>query len=187
MVQLQLQSLMETLNSTEPHYIRCVKPNNLLKPAIFENVNIMQQLRCGVSILLCISFISFFRRWFMQKYIHNYLKSLPLLLLFITLAPIGCFGGNQNQLCWLPYPPSFLWIYKQIWPPCPRGHGSKVSILFVYLLCLGGKVWLWVLKYFVPNLGMVLISSFSPVGSCDEKTGCQKILEKMGLKGYQVT
>ncbi|PIA36510.1 hypothetical protein AQUCO_03400422v1 [Aquilegia coerulea] len=44
---LQLQSLMETLNSTEPHYIRCVKPNNLLKPAIFENVNIMHQLRCG--------------------------------------------------------------------------------------------------------------------------------------------
>ncbi|KAL8546708.1 hypothetical protein ACS0TY_006437 [Phlomoides rotata] len=46
---LQLQQLMETPNSTEPHYIRCVKPNNLLKPAIFENVNIMQQLRCGVS------------------------------------------------------------------------------------------------------------------------------------------
>ncbi|KAJ3695455.1 hypothetical protein LUZ60_000832 [Juncus effusus] len=44
---LQLTSLMETLNSTEPHYIRCVKPNNVLKPAIFENVNVMQQLRCG--------------------------------------------------------------------------------------------------------------------------------------------
>ncbi|GFP99593.1 myosin-11 [Phtheirospermum japonicum] len=44
---LQLQQLMETLNSTEPHYIRCVKPNNLLEPAIFENVNAMQQLRCG--------------------------------------------------------------------------------------------------------------------------------------------
>ncbi|KAL5223712.1 hypothetical protein ABZP36_010351 [Zizania latifolia] len=43
----QLQALMETLNSTEPHYIRCVKPNNVLKPAIFENVNVMQQLRCG--------------------------------------------------------------------------------------------------------------------------------------------
>ncbi|XP_057445257.1 myosin-6-like isoform X2 [Lotus japonicus] len=44
---LQLQSLLETLSATEPHYIRCVKPNNLLKPGIFENNNILQQLRCG--------------------------------------------------------------------------------------------------------------------------------------------
>lgn len=43
----QLQALLETLSSTEPHYIRCVKPNNLLKPAIFENINVLQQLRCG--------------------------------------------------------------------------------------------------------------------------------------------
>ncbi|PWA43478.1 IQ motif, EF-hand binding site [Artemisia annua] len=44
---LQLQQLMETLNATEPHYVRCVKPNNKLKHSIFENVNILQQLRCG--------------------------------------------------------------------------------------------------------------------------------------------
>ncbi|XVF86852.1 hypothetical protein PTKIN_Ptkin18bG0075400 [Pterospermum kingtungense] len=44
---LQLQSLMETLSVTEPHYIRCVKPNNVLKPTIFENSNVIQQLRCG--------------------------------------------------------------------------------------------------------------------------------------------
>ncbi|XP_042054026.1 myosin-11-like [Salvia splendens] len=44
---LQLQQLMETLSATEPHYVRCVKPNNLLKPAVFENQNILQQLRCG--------------------------------------------------------------------------------------------------------------------------------------------
>ncbi|AES81671.2 putative myosin ATPase [Medicago truncatula] len=43
----QLQSLLETLSSTEPHYIRCVKPNNLLKPAIFDNKNVLLQLRCG--------------------------------------------------------------------------------------------------------------------------------------------
>ncbi|WRX08322.1 IQ motif [Theobroma cacao] len=43
----QLQALLETLSATEPHYMRCVKPNNLLKPAIFENKNILQQLRCG--------------------------------------------------------------------------------------------------------------------------------------------
>ncbi|GFZ13480.1 myosin family protein with Dil domain-containing protein [Actinidia rufa] len=43
----QLQALLETLSTTEPHYIRCVKPNNLLKPSIFENNNVLQQLRCG--------------------------------------------------------------------------------------------------------------------------------------------
>ncbi|KAL7251326.1 hypothetical protein ACSBR1_013207 [Camellia fascicularis] len=43
----QLQALLETLGATEPHYIRCVKPNNLLKPSIFENYNVLQQLRCG--------------------------------------------------------------------------------------------------------------------------------------------
>ncbi|KAG0457447.1 hypothetical protein HPP92_022604 [Vanilla planifolia] len=43
----QLQALLEILSATEPHYIRCVKPNNLLKPAIFENNNVLQQLRCG--------------------------------------------------------------------------------------------------------------------------------------------
>ncbi|WMV10960.1 hypothetical protein MTR67_004345 [Solanum verrucosum] len=43
----QLQSLMETLSTTEPHYIRCVKPNTVLKPGIFENMNVLNQLRCG--------------------------------------------------------------------------------------------------------------------------------------------
>ncbi|XP_057807584.1 myosin-12 isoform X2 [Salvia miltiorrhiza] len=43
----QLQSLMETLSTTEPHYIRCVKPNTVLKPGIFENYNVLNQLRCG--------------------------------------------------------------------------------------------------------------------------------------------
>ena len=47
--QLQLQQLMDTLNLTEPHYIRCVKPNSLLKPFIFEHMNVIQQLRSGVS------------------------------------------------------------------------------------------------------------------------------------------
>ncbi|KAL5559547.1 hypothetical protein UlMin_035758 [Ulmus minor] len=43
----QLQALMETLNSTEPHYVRCVKPNSLNQPQKFENLSILHQLRCG--------------------------------------------------------------------------------------------------------------------------------------------
>ncbi|KOM48843.1 hypothetical protein LR48_Vigan07g254700 [Vigna angularis] len=38
---------METLNSTEPHYIRCVKPNSLNRPQQFENASVIHQLRCG--------------------------------------------------------------------------------------------------------------------------------------------
>ncbi|KAL1315385.1 hypothetical protein HN51_042153 [Arachis hypogaea] len=43
----QLQALMETLKSTEPHYIRCVKPNSLNRPQKFENSSVIHQLRCG--------------------------------------------------------------------------------------------------------------------------------------------
>ncbi|OAY85788.1 Myosin-15 [Ananas comosus] len=43
----QLQALMETLSSTEPHYIRCVKPNSLNRPQKFENQSVLHQLRCG--------------------------------------------------------------------------------------------------------------------------------------------
>lgn len=43
----QLQALMETLNLTQPHYIRCVKPNSLNLPHKFENQSILHQLRCG--------------------------------------------------------------------------------------------------------------------------------------------
>eukprot|EP00268_Persea_americana_P060201 TRINITY_DN7465_c0_g1_i4.p1 TRINITY_DN7465_c0_g1~~TRINITY_DN7465_c0_g1_i4.p1 ORF type:complete len:1579 (-),score=282.61 TRINITY_DN7465_c0_g1_i4:597-5333(-) len=43
----QLQALMETLSSTEPHYIRCVKPNSLNRPQIYENKSVLHQLRCG--------------------------------------------------------------------------------------------------------------------------------------------
>lgn len=40
---------MDTLNSTQPHYIRCVKPNNTLEPGVFDGTSVMQQLRSGVS------------------------------------------------------------------------------------------------------------------------------------------
>ncbi|EOA15895.1 hypothetical protein CARUB_v10003985mg [Capsella rubella] len=43
----QLQALMETLSKTEPHYVRCVKPNSLNKPQKFESLSVLHQLRCG--------------------------------------------------------------------------------------------------------------------------------------------
>ncbi|KAK7277807.1 hypothetical protein RJT34_22824 [Clitoria ternatea] len=102
---LQLQQLMETLNSTEPHYIRCVKPNNLLKPAIFENANIMQQLRCG-----------------------GVLEAIR----------ISCAGY-----------------------PTRRAFFE-----------------------FINRFGLLAPEVME--ANCDEKNACQKILENMGLKGYQI-
>jgi myosin-5 len=43
----QLAELMAALDQTEPHYVRCIKPNNLNKPNIFEATNVLHQLRCG--------------------------------------------------------------------------------------------------------------------------------------------
>ncbi|KAJ8485783.1 hypothetical protein OPV22_018268 [Ensete ventricosum] len=77
----QLQALMETLNSTEPHYIRCVKPNNLLKPAIFENVNVMQQLRCGgVLEAIRISCAGYPTRRIFYEFLHRFSVLAPEVL-----------------------------------------------------------------------------------------------------------
>lgn len=41
---IQLESLMVTLNDTEPRYIRCIKPNSVKKPGIFESQLTNEQL-----------------------------------------------------------------------------------------------------------------------------------------------
>ncbi len=42
---LQLHDLMQTLRSTEPHYIKCVKPNSVKAPGGFSPHLVLQQLR----------------------------------------------------------------------------------------------------------------------------------------------
>jgi hypothetical protein len=41
---IQLEALMATLNKTQPHYIRCIKPNQVKKPDIFDSVTSNEQL-----------------------------------------------------------------------------------------------------------------------------------------------
>ncbi|XP_021303107.1 myosin-17 isoform X4 [Sorghum bicolor] len=83
----QLQELMETLSSTEPHYIRCIKPNNQLKPTTFENINVLQQLRCsGVLEAIRISCAGYPTR----KIFHDFLCR------FCILAP-EVFTERNNE------------------------------------------------------------------------------------------
>merc|ERR1711981_631554 len=43
----QLTALMETLHATEPHFIRCIVPNNHKQPGMVEPPLIMHQLTCN--------------------------------------------------------------------------------------------------------------------------------------------
>ncbi|EMS55825.1 Myosin-J heavy chain [Triticum urartu] len=77
----QLHELMETLSSTEPHYIRCVKPNNLLKPATFDNINVLQQLRCsGVLEAIRISCAGYPTRKLFRDFLQRFCIIAPEIL-----------------------------------------------------------------------------------------------------------
>mmetsp|Transcript_676 Transcript_676/g.962 ORF Transcript_676/g.962 Transcript_676/m.962 type:complete len:1715 (-) Transcript_676:47-5191(-) len=43
----QLHNLMDMIRDTRPHYIRCVKPNDLAKPDLIHRPRVMEQLRYG--------------------------------------------------------------------------------------------------------------------------------------------
>ncbi|KMZ70180.1 Myosin-17 [Zostera marina] len=69
----QLQELMVTLGTTDPRYIRCVKPNSKLKPCILENTSIIQQLRCaGVLEAIRISCAGFPTRKTFSDFLHRF-------------------------------------------------------------------------------------------------------------------
>ncbi|KAF3834954.1 hypothetical protein F7725_027512 [Dissostichus mawsoni] len=59
-----LEMLMDTLNSTTPHYVRCIKPNDLKEPFMFDPRRTVQQLRaCGVLETILISAAGFPSRY----------------------------------------------------------------------------------------------------------------------------
>lgn len=71
---LQLASLMRTINSTGVHYVRCIKPNTLNQPAIFDMVHSAHQLRCaGVLEAVRISRMAYPNRMVHKAFIQRYL------------------------------------------------------------------------------------------------------------------
>lgn len=69
----QLDSLMKTLNSTEPHYIRCVKPNSVKKGNIFDAPICLQQLRyAGVFEAVKVRQQGFPFRWTHDAFFKRY-------------------------------------------------------------------------------------------------------------------
>ncbi|XP_040861950.1 myosin-1 isoform X2 [Glycine max] len=69
----QLFQLMQRLESTTPHFIRCIKPNNLQSPGSYEQSLVLQQLRCcGVLEVVRISRSGFPTRVSHQKFARRY-------------------------------------------------------------------------------------------------------------------
>uniref|UniRef100_A0A8C6YII1 Myosin VC n=1 Tax=Naja naja TaxID=35670 RepID=A0A8C6YII1_NAJNA len=68
-----LYLLMETLNATTPHYVRCIKPNDQKLAFEFDSKRVVQQLRaCGVLETIRISSQSYPSRWTYMEFYSRY-------------------------------------------------------------------------------------------------------------------
>ncbi|CCK72666.1 myosin 2 KNAG_0L00430 [Huiozyma naganishii CBS 8797] len=73
MFKQSLIELMTTINSTNVHYIRCIKPNNDKEAWVFDNLMVLSQLRaCGVLETIRISCAGFPSRWTFDEFILRY-------------------------------------------------------------------------------------------------------------------
>ncbi|XP_075885946.1 unconventional myosin-Vb isoform X2 [Nelusetta ayraudi] len=68
-----LHLLMETLNATTPHYVRCIKPNDDKEAFSFDSGRAVQQLRaCGVLETIRISAAGYPSRWTYPDFFNRY-------------------------------------------------------------------------------------------------------------------
>ncbi|ORX55940.1 myosin-2 [Piromyces finnis] len=68
-----LIELMNTIRSTDVHYIRCIKPNQAKQAFIFEPIMVLSQLRaCGVLETIRISCAGYPTRWTFQEFVDRY-------------------------------------------------------------------------------------------------------------------
>ncbi|XP_058850980.1 unconventional myosin-Vb isoform X2 [Acipenser ruthenus] len=68
-----LSLLMETLNATTPHYVRCIKPNDEKLSFSFDPSRAVQQLRaCGVLETIRISAAGYPSRWTYPDFFNRY-------------------------------------------------------------------------------------------------------------------
>ncbi|CAI4037084.1 hypothetical protein SMKI_01G0410 [Saccharomyces mikatae IFO 1815] len=73
MFKKSLGELMAIINSTNVHYIRCIKPNSEKKPWMFDNLMVLSQLRaCGVLETIRISCAGFPSRWTFDEFVQRY-------------------------------------------------------------------------------------------------------------------
>ncbi|KAJ4830636.1 hypothetical protein Tsubulata_036747 [Turnera subulata] len=97
----QLFQLMQRLETTTPHFIRCIKPNNFQSPGSYEQGLVLQQLRCcGVLEVVRISRSGFPTRMSHQKFARRY--GFLLLENVASQDPLSVAVAILNQFDILP-------------------------------------------------------------------------------------
>lgn len=77
-LQLSLINLMDTIGSTNVHYIRCIKPNEAKTAWVFEPLMVLSQLRaCGVLETIRISCAGYPSRWTFEEFADRYYALVP--------------------------------------------------------------------------------------------------------------
>uniref|UniRef100_A0A3B3QET6 Myosin VC n=1 Tax=Paramormyrops kingsleyae TaxID=1676925 RepID=A0A3B3QET6_9TELE len=85
-----LSLLMETLNATTPHYVRCIKPNDEKNPFEYDSKRVVQQLRaCGVLETIRISAQSYPSRW-------TYIEFYSRYSILMTQSELGLMDKKQT-------------------------------------------------------------------------------------------
>ncbi|XP_041652628.1 unconventional myosin-Vc isoform X2 [Cheilinus undulatus] len=86
-----LSLLMETLNATTPHYVRCIKPNDEKLAFEYDSRRVVQQLRaCGVLETIRISAQSYPSRWTYNEFYSRY---------SILMLPQEADLSDKKQTC----------------------------------------------------------------------------------------
>lgn len=177
---------METLSTTEPHYIRCVKPNAVLKPGIFENFNVLNQLRCGVSTISQLLDHAY-HFWVKENktecfFLLELMKNLISWLWWkgvLEAIRISCAGYPTKRTF-----DEFLDRFGMLAPDVLDGYASfENKTLNVYR---GIHISLMSLIPWSPYVYLIWCPTII-YGSSDEKLACITICDRMGLKGYQVS
>ena len=83
----QLEQLLTTLNATDPHFVRCIVPNEKKQPGLIDSKLVLHQLTCnGVleGIRIC-------RRGFPNRTFYKEFKSR-----YVILNPIKMYGVGED-------------------------------------------------------------------------------------------
>lgn len=99
-----LNNLMETLNITNVHYIRCIKPNEAKRAWDFDPQQVLGQLRaCGVLETIRISCAGYPTRWTYEEFVERYGPCSNISFRELIYCPIDttcwCLRRNGHPSC----------------------------------------------------------------------------------------